>query len=543
MSAQFDYIIAGGGSAGCVLANRLSEDPRNSVLLLEVGGSSDSLYSNVPAIMLWAIGRMNWFYQAEPDPTVSNRRILWNSGKALGGGSAINGMVYTRGAAHDYDRMAQELGCTGWAWNDVLPYFLKSETFEGKPSQWHGQHGPLSVAPLRAIHPLAHSFVEACTEIGMREIEDYCSGDMDGAYINFATQRRGKRSSTEEAFLKPIRKRPNLHVVTGALVDRVVFEGERAVGLRYTIDGRLEEARARREVVLSSGAVGSPAILMRSGIGPGSHLQEMGIAVQVDAGDVGQNLQEHSSMQNSRLVDSWTYNVRRNPFRLGWEGLNFILRRRGLLTTCAVHAQAHFRSSPELEHPDLKIQMMPFWHDSKSRPYAPKEWNMPDSSRTFGITIGVNIIDPDARGEIRLKSADPVADPIISHKLYDNPSDLSRMRKGMDLINRIYAAPAMARHVRGECYPPDATSMDDAEWERVIQQMSTVGHHPVATCRMGGDGTSVVDTRLRVRGVSGLRVVDASIFPFMPNANTNAVAIMAGEKGAQMMLDDAKQRG
>lgn len=225
MSEEADYIVVGGGSAGCVLANRLSEDPRNRVILLEAGLSGDFLHSRVPATMRTAIAKANWFYSTEPDPTCGNRRILWNSGKALGGGSTINGMVYIRGARHDYDRMSRELGCTGWAWDEVLPYFIKSETFEGPPSQWHGSHGPLSVAPLRVIHPLARSFVAACTEIGMRQIDDYCSGDIDGAYYNFATQRRGNRSSSEEAFLKPIRNRPNLRVVTGALVDRVLFEG------------------------------------------------------------------------------------------------------------------------------------------------------------------------------------------------------------------------------------------------------------------------------------------------------------------------------
>jgi choline dehydrogenase len=539
MSEEADYIVVGGGSAGCVLANRLSEDPRNRVVLLEVGSSGDYRDAKVPALMRGAIRKSNWFYFAEPDPTVDGRRVLWNSGKALGGGSTVNGMVYIRGARYDYDRYARELGCTGWAWDDVLPFFRKSETFEGPPSQWHGSHGPLSVAPLRVVHPMARAFVAACTEIGMRQIDDYCSGDIDGVYYNFATQRRGNRSSAEEAFLKPIRSRPNLRVITGALVDKVLFEGARAVGVRYLVDGQPQEMRANAEIVISSGSVGSPAILMRSGVGPGAHLQDMGIAVQFDAKEVGKNLQEHPSMQNARVVDTWTYNVLRNPVRLGLEGLNYIFRRRGLLTTPAVHAHAHGRSSPDREVPDIKMQMLPFWNDLSVRPDAPKDIVTPDSNKVFGISVSTNIMDPKARGEIRLKSADPKDVPIVDHRLYDHPSDLERMRKGLQLVNRIYAAPSLAKHVVAPAFPPNP-DQSDAEWERQIRALSSVGHHPVATCRMGGDAASVLDPRLRVRGVEGLRVADASIYPVLPSANTNAPAIMAGEKGAQLVLDDAR---
>jgi choline dehydrogenase len=537
---EADYVVVGGGSAGCVLANRLSEDPRRRVVLLEAGPSSDSLYSNVPAGMRKAIGQasLNWMYFAEPDPTLGGRRVLWNSGKALGGGSAINGMVYIRGDREDYDAMARA-GCVGWGWDDVLPYFLRSERFEGPPSQWHGAHGPLSVAPLRALHPLARSFVKACGEIGLREIGDYCSGDIDGAYINFATQRRGRRSSAAEAFLKPIRRRPNLHVVTGVLVDRVLFEGARAVGVRGLLNGEPLEVRARGEVVLSAGAVQSPAILLRSGLGPGAHLQALGIGVWRQAPEVGRNLQEHPSMPNSRVVNAWTYNVLRNYLRLGQAGLDFALRGRGLLTTCAVHAQAHGRTTPDRPRPDIKLQMLPFWTDLSVRSHFLPEKPIPDPDRTFGITIGVNIMDPKARGEIRLRSADPAEKPIIDHRLYEDPSDLERMRLGLKFASRIFAAPALARHVVRPAYPPDL-GQSDADWEAQIRSSSTVGHHPVATCRMGGGDSAVVDPRLRVRGVERLRVADASVIPVLPFANTNAPAIMVGEKGSDLIREDAR---
>jgi choline dehydrogenase len=538
MIEEAEFVVVGGGSAGCVLANRLSDNGRHRVLLLEAGSSSNHLRSNIPAGMRSVVRRanMNWFYFAEPDPSANDRKILWNSGKALGGGSAINGMVYIRGARRDFDQMAND-GCTGWGWDDVMPYFLRSENFAGRPSPWHGTQGPLSVAPLRAIHPLAHAFVRACSEIGLREIEDYCSGDIDGAYINFATQRRGQRSSTEEAFLKPVLNRTNLSVVTGALVDRVVFEGMRATGVRYLLNGEPREVRAKSEIILSAGSVQSPAILLRSGIGPGAHLQNLGITVRRDAPEVGRNLQEHPSMPNSRIVDSWTYNVLRNPLRLGSEGLKYLLQRRGLLTMCAVHAQAHARSSPEREFPDIKMQMLPFWTDISVRGNFLPERPIPDPDRFFGMTIGVNIMDPQARGEIRLRSADPADKPVIDHRLYEHPSDLERMRRGLQFVNRIYEAPALAKHIVRTAYPPNP-GQSDAEWEAQIRNSSTVGHHPVATCRMGSDASSVVDPQLRVRGVDNLRVADASIIPRLPSANTMAPAIMVGERAAQFIRDE-----
>lgn len=523
-----------------MLANRLSEDGRFTVVLLEAGPADGGWRTTVPAGMNSAIAdrELNWFHRTEPDLSANGRAITWLSGKALGGGSAINGMVYIRGAKRDYDAWAAA-GCTGWSWNDVLPFFKRSEDFDGPAGPWHGKGGPLGVSRLRALHPLAYRFVEACKVIGMSEIEDYCSGDIDGVFYNFATQRAGNRSSSARAFLKPAMNRPNLRVVTGATVDRVLFESRSVTGLRYLYQGAAREIRVRGEVVLSAGTVQSPAILMRSGIGPGAHLQEHGIALVAEASEVGKNLHDHASMPNSRLVAQPTYNVRNNPFRLAKEGLAYLLARRGMLTTCAVHAMAHGRSSPDLEHPDIKIQMLPFWGDQTVRPHFLPDTPVPDAAKRFGMSININLLEPKSRGEIRLRSPDPMTMPVIDYQLFGDPSDVEGMRKGLQLVNRIYEAAPLAGEIIAPAYPPDPRQ-SDAEWDAQIRDCAQVSYHPVGTCRMGGDARSVVDPCLRVRGVEGLRVADCSIIPVLPWANTNAPAIMIGERGADFALRERR---
>ncbi|MCB2061595.1 MAG: GMC family oxidoreductase N-terminal domain-containing protein [Novosphingobium sp.] len=535
MIEEADFVIAGGGSAGCVMASRLSEDSSNRVVLLEAGAPTDKLLITVPAGMQSVVASpdTNWFYATEPDPSAKGRQIFLFSGKGLGGGSAINGMVYIRGTRYDYDQWAAS-GCTGWSWDEVLPFFKRSEDFDGPESEWHGKGGPLGVSQLRTIHPLAYSFMDACREVGMRQVEDYCAGDIDGTFVNFATQRGGNRCSTAEGFLKPVLNRPNLKVITGATVDRILFEGTRARGVRFIHDGAEREIRVTREVIVCAGTMQSPGILMRSGVGPGSHLREHGIDVVADRDGVGKNLHEHPSLPNSRQVDMATYNVRNNPFRLAAEGLKYILARRGWLTTCAVHAMAHVRSSPDLEYPDIKYQMLPFWNHQNVQAYFGPDGPVPDSTRTCGITIGVNLMTPNSRGQILLRDTDPLSRPLIDFRLYDDPADLERMRKGLKIANDIFAAPSLAKHVTGPAYPPDPGQSDE-DWDDQLRSCSATGLHPVGTCRMGGDEDSVVDPQLRVRGVDGLRVADCSIVPVLPSANTNAPAIMIGERCADFI--------
>lgn len=538
MDEVVDYIVAGGGSAGCVVAARLSEDSRNRVVLIEAGPPGDGLLFKVPAGMNATISdpASDWFFTSEPDASAANRNMLWFSGKVLGGGSAINGMVYTRGARRDYDGWAAD-GCTGWSWDEVLPYFKRSEHYDGPASAAasHATGGPLGVSRLRAVHPLAEAFIKACGEVGMREIDDYCGGDVDGVYRVLATQRDGLRSSSASAFLKDARRRPNLRVITGAVVDRVLFEGRRAAGVRYVKDGVAHEIRAQGEVILSAGAMQSPAILMRSGVGPADHLGEHGLKVLCDRTEVGRNLHEHPNMPNSRLVNMPSYNVRNNPFRLAKEGLAFLLARRGMLTTCAVHAQAYARTLPELEHPDVRVQLLPFWGDYPFASYFKPDIQIPDSKREFGVTIAVSLAAPLSRGRILLKSADPVAKPKIDMQLFGDGRDLDALVRGLKLANRLFATSHFAPHLRGSAYPPDPEQAVE-DWEAQARACSNVSYHPVATCRMGGDEASVVDPQLRVRGVEALRVADCSIIPRMPTANTNAPAMMIGERAAEFIL-------
>jgi choline dehydrogenase len=527
-----DYVVVGAGSAGCAVAARLAEDPSVRVVLLEAGARDTNPWLHVPIGYAKTMYHptLSWNLVTEPEPELGGRRIPWPRGRTLGGSSAINGLLYLRGQPADYDHWRQ-LGCTGWSFDDVLPYFMRAEDQERGASALHGAGGPLAVSDLRDRNPLALAFIDAAAELGFPRNADFNGAEQEGAGMFQVTARNGWRWSSATAYLKPARGRPNLIVVTEAHANGLVLEGRRASGVKYTRDGLAQIISATREVVLCGGAIASPHLLLLSGIGPAEHLQAMGTPVALDLPAVGGNLQDHFQARlayrvnqpvslNTKVQSLW------GKFLMGAE---FALKRTGPLTVSAGTAGLFARVLPGSETPDVQYHFLPF---SSSK-------TMMELHPFPGMTISACQLRPESRGSITLASPDPRAKALIQANYLATETDRRCMIEGIKLGRRLAATKALGAFVESELVPGAEAASDEAILDFIRQTGGTI-YHPSGTCRMGGDAASVVDPELRVRGIAGLRVADASVMPTVVSGNTNAPCIMIGEKCADLMKQAAK---
>ncbi len=535
IDGTYDYIIVGAGSAGCVLANRLSADPKNRVLLLEAGGRDNWIWFHIPVGYLFAIGnpRSDWMFKTEPEPGLNGRSLNYPRGKVIGGSSAINAMIYMRGQAADYDHWRQ-LGLTGWGWDDVLPYFKKHEDSFLGAGDHHAVGGEWRIEHPRVTWDIIEAFREAAEQAGIPKVADFNTGDNEGSCYFHVNQRRGRRWSAATGFLKPVLHRPNLRLETGCLVEGIDFDGKRTTGVRWRQGGAARSARCNGDVILSAGAIGSPQILQLSGVGPGVELRNHGLPVVHDAPGVGANLQDHLQLRLIyKVTGVKTLNeTYRSLLARSLMGLNYAFFRRGPLTMAPSQLGAFTKSDSSRERANIQFHVQPLSLDKFGEPLH----DFP------AFTESVCNVQPTSRGTVRLRSADPADSPMIAPNYLSTDEDRRVAADSIRVARRIAAQPALARFRPVEYLPGPAFGDDDAALAKAAGDIGTTIFHPVGTAKMGRDTdpTAVVDERLRVIGLSGLRVVDASVMPTISSGNTNAPTMMIAEKGAAMILEDAK---
>ncbi len=533
MAEDFDYIVTGAGSAGCVVAARLSESGRHRVLLLEAGPPDTNPWIHIPLgfARTYVNPKVNWQFETAPQPQLNNRQLYLPRGKTLGGSSSINGMVYIRGNHGDYDEWRQR-GCDGWDWDSVLPYFKKAENQTRGADEFHGVGGPLHVSDQPSRFELADAALDACVEAGIPRNPDFNGAAQEGCGYYQTTTNNRRRWSTAQAYLAPARKRPNLEVRTGAHATKVLIENNRAVGVEYQSPQGRQTARCKGEVIVSGGAYGSPQLLLLSGLGPAEHLRDMGIEVVRDMPAVGSNLHDHFNTNlNWRISKAITLNdLERSWPRKITAALQYAMFRSGPMASNGVHAGVFTRSDPRLERPDLQINIF--------------EWSTLERSKTRvkphpfpGFTLMPVHLRPDGRGTVRLGSPDPLAPPKVLFDYLRSEYDMRALLAGIDLCRRIAAQPALKPYIVEEVTPgPSVTAEQDLI--AFIRETGVSNQHPTSSCAMGPGTNTVVDPRLRVHGIAGLRVADASVMPVVVGGNTNAPTIMIGEKVSAMILED-----